>query len=257
MTTSSDTCALCGYTETEHGPNGLSLCSSYDPLLRPRVFIPKPSGGEEVRATGRAAFRTYDPVSDYIVLEIPDDEWTVAYFLTVESGSLVVAEVRVYPTEPPESGPGRWSMESSRVPEGGLTGRRLRQVGVTEHRHHMSEIVQAIRAAMGDEAFKAFMGERGTGVEQLSALTAASELSTDRTTRLAQIAGLYVTAANAGEKSPVAVVAGRLGLDRASVRDQLHDARSVGLLEGSSAGVARGRLTKKATALLEKTTEKE
>jgi hypothetical protein len=37
----------------------------------------------------------------------------------------------------------------------------------------------------------------------------------------------------------------------------LHDARSVGLLEGSSAGIARGSLTKKATALLEKTTEKE
>jgi hypothetical protein len=257
MTTSSDNCALCGFAETEHGPDGLSMCSSYDPVLRPRVFIPPQLGDEQVEASGRAAFKTYDATRDYIVLEVPADEWTVAYLLTLQSGGVVVAEVRVYPTEPAESGPGSWSMESSRVPEGGLTGRRLRKVGVTEHRHHMSEILRIVRKAMGDEAYKAFLGESGMGVEHLSALTAASELSSDRSTRLAQIAGLYVLAVNAGEKSPVAVVAERLGLDRTSVRDQLHDARVGGLLEGSSAGIARGSLTKKATALLEKTTEEE
>jgi hypothetical protein len=194
---------------------------------------------------------------DYLLLEIPDEDWTVAYLLAVQAGGLVVAEVRVFPTEPVvDADPGEWSRETSRVPEGGLTGRRLRQVGVTEHRDHMEEILTAIREAMGDEAFTTYMGERGLSDQQRASLTGASKLSSDRATRLAQIAGLYVAAVNNGEASPVAMVAEQLGMARSSIRDQLHDARVMGLLEGSSVGVARGSLTAKATELLEETKER-
>ncbi len=201
---------------------------------------------------GRASFKTDDPALDYVVLEVPDEDWTVAYLLTVQSGSLVVAEVRVYPTEPAmEAKPGEWSRDPSRVPEGGVTGRRLRKVGVTEHHSHTERILEEVQEAMGDEAFEAFMADRGLRNDQVSTLTTTEGLSSDRATRLAQIAALYVSAASSGERSPVALVAEQLGIARSSIRDQLHDARVMGLLEGSSLGVARGSLTAKATGLLE------
>ena len=104
-------------------------------------------------------------------------------------------------------------------------------------------------------AFEAFMADRGLRNDQVSTLTTTEGLSSDRATRLAQIAALYVSAASSGERSPVALVAEQLGIARSSIRDQLHDARVMGLLEGSSVGVARGSLTEKATGLLEEITK--
>jgi hypothetical protein len=249
MSKSSRECVFCGYIESEHRPNGLSLCTAYEPKLRPRVHV---LGCDDHEDAGRATSWTYDPMRDYLLLEVPDQDWTVAYLLAVQAGGLVVAEVRVFPTEPVvDADPGEWSREARRVPEGGLKGRRLRQVGVTEHRDHMDEILMAIREAMGDEAFTTYMGERGLSDQQRASLTGASKLSSDRATRLAQIAGLYVAAVNNGEASPVAMVAEQLGMARSSVRDQLHDARRLELLEGSTVGVAGGTLTVKARELLD------
>jgi hypothetical protein len=131
----------------------------------------------------------------------------------------------------------------------------LRKVGVTEHHSHTERILEDVKKAMGDEGFEAFMADRGLRNDQVSTLTTTEGLSTDRATRLAQVAVLYVSAASSGERSPVALVAERLGIARSSIRDQLHDARVMGLLDGSSVGVARGSLTAKATELLEEFTK--
>jgi hypothetical protein len=253
MSKSSSECVYCGYVESEHGPRRSAACQSYEPVLGPRVYVSRP-GDEEGK--GRAGSTTHDPARDYVVLEVPDEDWTVAYLLTVQSGSLVVAEVRVYPTEPAmEAKPGEWSRDPNRVPKGGVTGRRLRQVGVTEHHRHTEQIIEELRMKMGDEAFETLMAERGFSDHQVSILATAEGLSKDRATRLAQIAALYVAAVSNGERSPVARVAEQLGMVRSSIRDQLHDARTMGLLEGSSVGVARGSLTTKARKLLDEVTK--
>jgi hypothetical protein len=248
MNEASERCAYCGYSETEHGPNGLARCDTYDPELRPRVYI---LASAESERQGRGEWKTYDSARDYVILEVPAEDWTVAYLLAVQHGGFVVAEIRIFPTEPAgEAEPGEWTREVDRVPVGGLTGRRLRSVGVTAHRTHADVIHDTVREAMGDAAFEAFMDERGLSEERLAAFAATLELSSDRLTRLAQIAGLYVTATNKGSSSPVAVVAERLSVSRSSVRDQLHDAREAGLLAGFGVGVAGGILTARARELL-------
>jgi hypothetical protein len=255
MSNSYRKCVFCDYNESEHGRNGLSSCTAYEPTLRPRVHIPTFDSGEVL---GRGTFKTYDPMLDYILLEVPTEDWTVAYLLVVQDGSFVVAEMRIFPTEPAgDAEPGEWSGEVNRVPIGGLTARRLRRVGVADHRTHSQAIHDTVREAMGDAAFGSFMEERGLSEERLAAFAAPRELSSDRATRLAQIVSLYVTAANTGNRSPVAAVAERLDVPRSSVRDQLHDAREMGLLEGSGVGVAGGLLTAKARELLRATTTKE
>ena len=253
MSRSSSECVYCGYVESDHGPSRSAACESYESVLGPRVYVSRPDDEE---GKGRAVFTTHDPARDYVVLEVPDEDWTVAYLLTVQSGSLVVGEVRVYPTEPAmEAKPGEWTRDPSRVPKGGVTGRRLRQVGVTEYHRHTEQIIEELREKMDDEAFETLLAERGFRDHLVSTPATAEGLSKDRATRLAQIAALYVAAVSIGERSPVATVAEQLGMARPSVRDQLHDARVMGLLEGSSVGVARGSLTAKARELLDGVTK--
>lgn len=246
-----EVCVLCGFAESEHGPNGLARCSSYEGALRPRVRIPDRPTTDQGSVVGRGGFKTYDPSSDFLWLEVPDPIWTVAYRLIVQSQGIAVAEIRVYPTEPATEGDaGEWSREADRVPDGGLSGRRLREIGVSEHQRLASEVTAKFREAMGEPRFDAFMGDRVLSDQQLGSLSNASELSSDRATRLAQIAGLYVSAATAGDRSPVASVADQLGMSRPSVRDRLHDARELGLLERTVPGKAGGRLSTEALELL-------
>ena len=248
MRNSPDVCTVCGFIEAEHRIDGLTTCVTFERKLRPRVHLPTEDSTQQA---GRGRF-TFDPAEDHIVLEVPGTDWTVAYRLVFQAGTPVVAEVRVYPTGPPGEGrPGQWIGDAGAVPGGGLTARRRRRVGITEHRFHVDEIMEVVQAAMGADSFDAFMALQGLSHEVLTYLKGGWEPSSDRTTRLAQVAGLYVAALQAGATSPVAEVAERLDIPRTSVRDQLNAARKLDLLGRPAVGVAGGTLTSKARRILE------
>jgi hypothetical protein len=78
-----------------------------------------------------------------------------------------------------------------------------------------------------------------------------------RLARLAAVAARYVAAQERGERAPVAVVAGELGLRQEQVRDRLYKARNTNpplLTETPGRGRSGGRLTKAAIELLQEDT---
>ena len=198
-----------------------------------------------------------------------DDHWTAALRLAPQNGQAVVAEVRVYPTEP-DQWLGEWSGvlrgTDAEVPRGGLRARLLHEIRLgdlhvqgTETMVWLEREVERQRIALqrsgeevsppvfdpdgvlGSVGFRRPRGKRrrGPGRPGRAPLECA------------RIAKLYAAACARGSRRPVVDVAEKLKRDTVQVRDILHRARTLGLLTRPvKDGEGGGTLTDKARALI-------
>ena len=201
-----------------------------------------------------------------------DDRWTVAYRLVPQDGQPVVAEVRVYPTEPNQQAR-EWSGvlrgTDAKVPRGGLTARRFRTITLGGHLAQGTEAMGwaareierqriALRRAGKEVAPGVFEpdGVLGSfGFQRPSRETPTRRRGPGRPGRspkeCVRIASLYAAACARSSRRPVVDVAKRLNRDTFQVRDILQRARALNLLTRPlKGGAAGGILTDEARALL-------
>lgn len=201
-----------------------------------------------------------------------DDRWTAALRLAPQNGQAVVAEVRVYPTEP-DQWLGEWSGvlrgTNAEVPRGGLTARLLHGIRLgdlhdqgIETMGWLAREIERQRIALqrsGEEVSPPVFDPDGVlgsfGFRRPRGETPKRRRGPGRPGRppleCARIAKLYVAACARGSRRPVVDVAEKLNRDTVQVRDILHRARTLGLLTGPvKDGEGGGTLTDRARALL-------
>jgi hypothetical protein len=171
-----------------------------------------------------------------------DRHWRVGYRIAVQDGALIVAELRVLPAENHEHRPrGSWSAEvlgaAAHAPRGGVrVSSLLRAVKITEA---LKKAVPLFRALKSQEAD--FFRGPGALVSPLVDLPDEPRRGRRRPRvpdrLLRRIAAAYRVAATKDRRRVNVLVAERLGMKPARVRDLVHLARGRGLLPKSSRGV--------------------
>ena len=191
------------------------------------------------------------------------DRWIAACRIRAQDGQPVVAELRVFPSEPsrPVCG-GRWSAEvrgdQAEVPPGGLTARLLREVRIGEHVRHFTKSLQGSLQtwrsppiASGQPAPWGWPPERGGFVPP--AVRNIHRLGRKGRPDLfyAKLARQYVTRLRSGSARPVKEIATAQSLPQERVRDMIHEARKRGLLTRFEQGRPGGELTERCNEVLD------
>lgn len=241
-------CKTCGWTEAAHQPGQQMYGCDYQEPWQPRVRFYKPPE----KSTSK--WDTYDPNLESFWLEIPDDEWTVAYRLLAKGSNIEVAEMRIYPTDHPGGytvDPGEWSVEPETVPAGGLTARQLRTVRVGKHKQEAGLVLKKLRERMGADAFDAWMAQYSIPGDLIGSLRRRRKPSPDADLRRAEIAAQYVDLVQQGVRNPRVRLAKQWPLSPDTIRDELHEARRRDILtDAPRKGIAGGQLTEKGRKLL-------
>jgi hypothetical protein len=190
------------------------------------------------------------------------DGWVAAYRLMMKSDRPVVAEVRLFPDDPPVSrGPGQWSEQASAVPSEGIPGRALRDLRLTFALERFSRFLRLIE---GDPKLaKQLLGAHGIPLGARPAKRRPGRAGRADAYYLA-FAMAYVERLAEGSRRPVqdlaehppkaikGYVSDGLVASPATVRDIIHQARVRGLLTGSPPGRPGGELTPKAKDMLKR-----
>ena len=205
-----------------------------------------------------AGLETYVPSTPAVLVKDPsvwlvkalDTQWLVAYRLVAQGGSLVVAELRVYPNEG-QLEAGRWSGRlaglKATVPPGGLTAR-------THHKAKVgADVGQALPkylAQLARERPDLYAYVQGLGVPS----TAARRSRRGRSNRqIAEVAATYVRALERRSPHPIQDAARTHRLSPATVSQIIYTARhQLHFLTPAVRGEARGRLTTEGQRALKK-----
>ena len=177
-----------------------------------------------------------------------DDDWKVEYTIVERDGNAVIAAVRMCSIDAIDEQP---ITGTERIPEGGLTRRKLREVPMN------AEVIA--RALTPHE-----IPLRGGGAVKLgaagfsqAALDDAGKVRGRRRSDLlcAEAARIYVQACNSGARAPVQAVQEALAESGRhysfdGVREILRDAERRGLRTGTTRGRAGGQLTLRAEEIL-------
>ena len=199
-----------------------------------------------------------------LVVARPAPGWEVVYLLEPQAGEAVLREVRIRPI--------------GELPLGGLPARLARDivrpgVALALHRDWLRDqwddrdpalrvtlaLLRGVAASEGrslagiprpdTKGWKAVVDAIAGAVAAWASLPAT--VPTDRPRRLAETAGLYVRARQAGERAPNKTVAEWQGRSAQAVRDDIHEARQEGLLTKTKGfGYSGGSLTPTAVAIL-------
>lgn len=210
----------------------------------------------------------------WIEMPLPiDAAWIVAYRVVVQKTRAVVAEVRVFPSEPdiPDREAGSWQGEwlgrQAQVPAGGLSTRALRSIRLGHDVRSLDLVITQVKQNPDPRVRRLLDPERGW----LGAIGLTEAMTTDRPraavagrgrpalprSEYAALAAAYVAALAGGRRQPVLDVANQFTLSVSCVRARIHTARRLGFLERGSPGSAGGALTPAARRLLRQTTRKE
>ncbi len=194
-------------------------------------------------------------------LEIPiDSTWVTAIRLIPQDGEPVVAEVRVFPNEGSKKKKkkkklGQWSAErvnelKLKVPLGGLTARKLREVKLGDASKVVTELIDGWKRLYGSEI--APLAKRIGWTDIATELTKPDQAREPRSDHwYASIAALQLDAIAAGSKHPNPDVADFLSakweepVTARRVRDLMNEARKRGLAVGPGQGRTGGALTAK------------
>ena len=205
-------------------------------------------------------------------VRIPVDEWTADLRVARVNGSIAVAELRVFPTAGRDEVPGRWIPETTTVPPGGLTARRVRQIPMGAG--HASAVVEdwlsAILEALPDrggiavessdgakerarEVGRALLGwgEEAPNVPKPEPPSADTERRGRPKLSIAFLEGIARTY-KAGGRYPALDIAEKYDVPRGTALGWVHKARKAGLLprttQGRASHSANPNIIKKATA---------
>jgi hypothetical protein len=167
-----------------------------------------------------------------IVKLASEDGWIAEQRVVEQSGQLVVAELRIF-FDPDEA-----------LPAGGLTARRVRSVTLQNHLETLRDVLQSSSRSRGDPPILV----EGFSSAVLRRARAGRRGLPER--HYAEVASAYVDALASGSKRPVAELAKEYHVSYSRMADQIHEARSRGLLTRSAPGRAGGELTEKAKKFL-------
>ena len=185
-------------------------------------------------------------------VEVPlGDAWVAAYFLVLQQGRPVIAEVRIFPAEPQRPGAGQWSGHflgvDASVPAGGVRSRLLR-LPLRTHQVWTDRFLASLRKRQGPDRFR---DQRWLGDHEF-----VPTPRTRRSTRRARgrpslpnrayavVARAYDAAIQRKSRSPVKDVAAALNESSLGrVRSLIFKARAKGYLTQTIQGRSEGRLT--------------
>jgi transposase-like protein len=210
---------------------------------------------EQIREIGpQQASSLVGVLADSLWIEMPlGAAWTVAYRLVPQQGQPVVAELRVFPTEPDRRAAGEWTGcytgVRATVPAGGLTAPMLRRIRL--HRNLVAG-KHAI-AWVARHTAVPVLGRFGLAQPKVRGERRQPHRGRPGWSRAeyARIAAAYVSAIEHGSTRPVADVARRRRLEPSQARDAVRRARELGLLTpGVKRGQVGGALTPAAIRLL-------
>lgn len=198
-----------------------------------------------------------DPARSVFYIEVPDDQWTAVYGLTIKDGAITVAEMRIHPTDTPGmyvTDPGEWSRNEAEIPKGGLTTSILRRFHVPDVWRHMPEIMSRLNEELGKDRFLTLFRSRGIPKEVIEALSPSSTTGGEPNSRLvllARIAKAYTDELAQGNLHYASPLAQRFNYSKATIRTYVSQARKEGLLTTPPARrQPGGELTELADALL-------
>jgi hypothetical protein len=187
--------------------------------------------------------------------------WIAVYHVNRVTPGIDAVEVRLARPEDPSSSTATYLLEGAWITSWPVVASRSSRVDVyqglgesvalTSRQLRRLQPARAIRETM--TALRDLEGAPSALTEILSRNWRSAETGNSRSSsllRLAAIAARYVDRINAGDRTPVASVAGELGLKQEQVRDRLHRARYAELLTPASRGRAGGQLTQFAVDLL-------
>ena len=163
----------------------------------------------------------------------------MAYRLLQHGGYPVIAELRLFPSETPKRGAGKWSCLTASVPTGGITARLLRNVPLG------SDIATGLKAAkryvrLVPEARSLF---QRAGFRRLKRAPRKGQGWPDEV--LLDAARFYV---ERGGRRPVADLAEAWKIKHSQARDMLQAATDKGFLTDGTPGKTSRALTDKAKA---------
>ena len=191
-----------------------------------------------------------------LVAERVDAQWTAEYSLVVQGDSLIVSEVRIYPSAYDEGARLGMTSDGYAIP---LDGTAIPRGGITSRATRLIRPPRAIRSLLSDPQAVIMLGVGGgdwrAAAEKATAMI--ENRSLPRRERLAVVAALYAhgIAEQGGRiNARIADAFREAGVERTAsqVRDDVYAARSAGLLsEGGGHGRAAGELTDKALRILD------
>ena len=205
---------------------------------------PQLAGLSVVRdSTSAGRVRVARDVRDAWVTQRIDERWLAAFRLVKSGGRWRVGEARIFPAESDYAGDGEWSGcwrgFEAEAPRRGLTKQLLARA-----QPHMW-------LSLGDKAMRGFKTIFGSGKPERETMTASGRgRPAHDDVFLARVARDYASAVKAG-RPPVKALAEKRGKTVARVRGWVHAARSRGFLTASVQGKTEGRLTPRATFVLE------
>ena len=206
-------------------------------------------GGITIRAVPKSRSVYEADVLDAWVTEQLDESWTASYRLAVQEGYLVVAELRIHPTEEgfsPGDWSGIWKGAKAKVPDGGLTARTRNKAKLGAHITSGRHIAAVWRKRAQQERRRSSLVARlqKLGVKRLNPPPRAGRGGRPGfpIKRYRRAARLYQAAIDRESLHPNQDVAEALGITAAQARDMIYRARHRhGLLPGTNRGKARGR----------------
>jgi hypothetical protein len=216
---------------------------------------------------GRRRLRPYPIDNGYAFWVEVDlgDGWMTAYRLMPHhTGQPVVAEVRVHPIPNPALPRPGWSEQPGDVPEGGMPGRALRALRLTDAMESFEDYLKHLKATRGeyfsDEA-KMWLGMRPAERRRVRVGHRPGRAGRPDSF-YATWAAAYVRRLHAGSRRPVqdlaasppirieGYVSNGHSVSPETVRAILNRARARGLLTASPIGRAGGSLTPRAEEVL-------
>lgn len=193
-----------------------------------------------------------------------DARWRVAYRFVAQDGVPVIGEVRIYPVESHDLGPGEWSGgyrgALAQAPAGGLTGEVLRSVPTRPPQAKLRDAIESwdrVAAQQGTPEWlfgpRGPLGRIGVGREALDGLRRRGGRRRQWSEAdYLRIAAAYDAEVAAGNRQPTATLANesveRFGrkISPETMRDLVHGARTRDFLTEGQAGRATSRLTEDA-----------
>lgn len=171
--------------------------------------------------------------------------WVAALRLTLQHGTLVVAEIRVFPDEPKRPHLGRWSAEwrgsAAPVPRGGLRMRLLRKLSWGPSIDWTRRVASGFRKTASPEMLATYFGEETIRPQRRKGPRIGRPPVADEF--VAKVAKAYVEVLQPGTR-PNKAVGSLLGLKASRVATLIFEARRRGFLSPAlNKGQAGGSLT--------------
>jgi hypothetical protein len=246
--TTGPSCTRCGWDRPSHQPGAPQYQNTcrrpFTDQWEPWLYFPDTEAP-------KGPWNPEDPLRSIFYLVVPGPRWTAVYGLLVKAGQLVVAEVRIRPTDTPGAylaKPPEWSMDSAVVPGEGLTAREAR-IPFDRWKDSYPDALKEFQSLVTPELYRKLTEPR-----DLPSGPADKIDPTDmpRLLKLAKVAEEYEREINLGHRRRIyEQLTTRFPYTRASLITFVAEARDEVLLTPTlKRGVPGGRLTERALRIL-------